>query len=189
MGRAFKWTRQIVDRLTMALNVAGTLLIVALMILINSDVIGRGLFEAPISGVPEMVSMSIVAIVFLQVAQAFRMGRFTRTDAVLNALSKRAPRAKAALELAFCLAGFGIISVLLYASYPLFIKSWDRGTYVGTVGDFIAPVWPVKLVILIGCMALLLQLAMATISAAIAMWHAGDDNGGPIVQESVHDAL
>ncbi len=189
MGRAFQWTRRIVDRLTMALNVAGTFLIVALMILINSDVIGRGVLGSPISGVPEMVSMSIVAIVFLQVAQAFRMGRFTRTDAVLNALSKRAPRVKAALELIFCLAGFGIISVLLYASYPLFIKAWDRDTYVGTVGDFIAPVWPVKLIILIGCAALLMQLAMATISAFITMWRAGGDDAESIVQESAHDAV
>ena len=65
--------QRIIDRITMGLNVLGTLLIVALMILINSDVIGRQVFLSPISGVPEMVSLSIVAIVFLQVGQAFRM--------------------------------------------------------------------------------------------------------------------
>ena len=161
---------QAIDRLTMAFNVIGTLLIVALMLLINADVIGRGVFLSPISGVPEIVSMSIVAIVFLQVAQAFRMGRFTRTDALLNALENRLPRARAALELLFCGAGLFIIVALLNASYPLFVKAYDRGTFVGTVGDFIAPIWPVKLVIVVGCVMLALQLALAFIRAASALW-------------------
>ena len=76
--------RKIIDWLTNFLNVIGTLLIVALMILVNADVIGRVFFSAPVSGVPELVSMSIVAIVFLQVAQAFRMKRLTRTEVVID---------------------------------------------------------------------------------------------------------
>ncbi len=166
----FKTAERLIDRVTMALNVIGTLLILALMVLINADVIGRGIFLSPISGVPELVSLSIVAIVFLQVAQAFRMGRFTRTDALINALERWAPRARAGLEFLFCAAGLFIIWVLYSASYPLFVKSWDRNTFVGTVGDFIAPVWPVKLVLLIGCAALFLQLLMAAIRAAAGVW-------------------
>ncbi|WP_136659968.1 TRAP transporter small permease subunit [Nitratireductor sp. XY-223] len=169
MPRFLQQVQAVIDRLTMALNVLGTLLILALMVLINSDVIGRGVFLSPVSGVPELVSMSIVAIVFLQVGQAFRMGRFTRTDALINVLEKRAPRIRAGLELVYSAAGFFIIGALLNASYPLFIKAWDRNTFVGTVGDFIAPIWPVKLVILIGCAALILQLAMSAIRSAIEM--------------------
>jgi TRAP-type C4-dicarboxylate transport system permease small subunit len=185
MRNAFKIAERLIDRLTMALNVIGTLLILALMVLINSDVIGRGVFLSPISGVPEIVSMSIVAIVFLQVAQAFRMGRFTRTDALINALQKRAPRARAALELVFCTTGLFIVWVLLSASYPLFIKAFDRDTFVGTVGDFIAPIWPVKLVILVGCTALVLQLAMSAIRAAAGLW----TGAGMLDAEGGHDAL
>ncbi len=150
----------IINRITVALNVLGTLLIVALMVLICVDVIGRGLFSTPISGVPEMVSLSIVAIVFLQAPEAFRMGRFTRSEALLNFLERKSLRARAVLETVFAGAGLGIIMVLLYASTPFFIKSWHRGTFVGTVGDFIAPVWPVKLVILVGCIALIAQLGL-----------------------------
>jgi len=181
----FKTAERLIDGLTMTLNVIGTLLIVALMVLINSDVIGRGVFLSPISGVPEIVSMSIVAIVFLQVAQAFRMGRFTRTDALINILERRAPRLRAALELVFCGAGLFIIWALFAASRPLFVQAYERGTFVGTVGDFIAPTWPVKLIVLIGCAALLLQLAMAFIRAATALW-----TGKPLVAaEDGHDAV
>lgn len=185
MRNAFKSLERLIDRLTMAFNVIGTLLILALMVLINADVIGRSVFLVPISGVPEIVSMSIVAIVFLQVAQAFRMGRFTRTDALLNALEKRVPRVRSALELTFCAAGLFIIGVLLSASYPLFVKAYDRATYVGTVGDFIAPIWPVKLIIIIGCTMLILQLAMSAVRAAASLWSGGGFDTG----EGGHDAV
>ena len=79
-------------------------------------------------------------------------------------------RIRALLELVYCTAGFFVIAALLNASYPLFIKAWDRNTFVGTVGDFIAPIWPVKLIILVGCVALLMQLAMAGIRAAFGIW-------------------
>ena len=170
MPALFETVQRIIDRVTMGLNVLGTLLIVALMVLINADIIGREVFLSPVSGVPEMVSLSIVAIVFLQVGQAFRMGRFTRTDAVINALERSVPRIRALLEFIYCAAGFFVIAVLLNASYPLFTKAWDRNTFVGTVGDFIAPIWPVKLVILVGCSALLLQLAMSALRAAFGVW-------------------
>ena len=60
--------RQLIDGITLALNVIGTAGIFLLMLLINADVLGRSLFDRPISGVPEIVSLSIVAIVFLQIA-------------------------------------------------------------------------------------------------------------------------
>lgn len=146
----------------MGLNVIGTLLIVAIMVLVNADVIGRGAFGLPISGVPEMVSLSIVAIVFLQVAQTFRMGRLTRSDAVLNMVRSRSKRFRAAVELLFCLAAAGIMVQLLHASWPLFLKSWKRNTFEGTIGDFTVPIWPVKLIILIGCTVLIVQLLLSS---------------------------
>ena len=165
----FLTIRRFVDGLTTALNVVGTLLIFAIMVLVNTDVIGRSVFNAPVSGVPEMVSLSIVAIVFLQIAQAFRKGRLTRTDAIPNAIKSRAPRLHAVLELVFAIAAIALIWQLLSASQPLFMKAWVRGTFEGTIGDFIAPVWPVKLVILIGCTALIVQLVLFAMTAAFRL--------------------
>ncbi|MFT4795319.1 MAG: TRAP-type mannitol/chloroaromatic compound transport system permease small subunit [Paracoccaceae bacterium] len=160
LPRWFLGLRRMVDAMTMLLNVLGTMLIVAVMVLVNADVIGRVVFNSPVSGVPEIVSMSIVAIVFLQVAQAFRLGRLTRTEAVLDFIEKRAPRLRFLLELVFSLAAIALIWQLFWASQPLFLKAWVRGTYEGTVGDFTAPIWPVKLIILIGCAALFVQLLL-----------------------------
>ena len=165
----FLHIRRVVDALTAGLNVVGTLLILGLMVLVNMDVIGRGVFNAPVSGVPEMVSMSIVAIVFLQVAQTFRRGRLTRSDAVLGFVGKYSPRARHALDLVFSVAAILLIWQVLSASTPLFVKAWVRGTYEGTIGDFTAPVWPVKLIILIGCAALLVQLVLFGVAALLRL--------------------
>jgi len=171
-GKLPGWLQAIrrgVDAVTAGLNVVGTLLIVAIMLLVNTDVIGRAVFNDPVSGVPEMVSMSIVAIVFLQIAQTFRMGRLTRTSAVLDFVKVRSVRAHAGFELIFAIAAIAVIWQLLAASGPLFVKAWVRGTFRGTIGDFIAPIWPVKLVILIGCTALIVQLALFAAAAAFRL--------------------
>ena len=167
--------RRFIDLITTGLNVVGTLLIIGIMVLVNADVIGRGAFNLPISGVPEMVSMSIVAIVFLQVAQAFRMGRLTRTEALLGLLQKHHPKMRALAELIFCMGAIAIMVQLLTASWPLFVKSWVRNTFEGTIGDFTAPIWPVKLVILIGCVALLVQIAASGVSAMVQLFDLGDE--------------
>jgi len=161
--------RRVVNGVTTGLNVLGTLLIVLVMLLVNADVIGRGLFNSPVSGVPEIVSMSIVVIVFLQIAQTFAKGRLTRTDAVPGFIAKRAPRLRIGMDLVFALAAAALVWQLLAASGPLFKKAWVRNTFEGTIGDFTAPVWPVKLIILIGCAALLVQILMFAMSAFLRL--------------------
>lgn len=145
------------DSLTQVANVAGSALIVGLVLLIGADVLGRNLLAAPISGVPEMVKLSIVAIVFLQAPQALKAGRMTRSDALIDRINGRAPRFGGALETLFDLAAILVVGAIIYATWPIFVKSWTRGDFVGAAGDFTAPTWPVKLMILIGAALLLLQ--------------------------------
>lgn len=147
------------DRLTQVANICGSLLITALVLLISADVLGRNLFNAPISGVPELVTLSIVAIVFLQSPQALKSGRMTRSDALIGFLYSRAPKVAALLETIFDLLAIAIVGVILYATCPIFLRAWERSEFIGAVGDFTAPVWPVKILILIGGALLALQFA------------------------------
>lgn len=148
---------RLLDWVTQALNVIGSVLILLLMALVGFDVAGRNLFGSPLSGVPEMVTLSIVAIVFLQIPQALRAGRFTRSDAVIGWLRRASPAIGRLFETLFDLISIGVISVIFYATWPLFVRSWTRGDYIGAVGDFTAPTWPVKATILIGSAVLVLQ--------------------------------
>ena len=156
----------VLDWITQLFNVAGTVLIVGLMVLIGADVFGRQAFNSPISGVPEMVSLSIVAIVFLQVPQALRSGRFTRSDALLKLIWKKHPKIALAMELVFDAIAIAILGALVYAAWPLFVKDWQRDTFVGAVGDFTAPVWPVKLILIVGTALLIAQFAARLIKLA-----------------------
>ncbi len=148
---------RLLDWLTQVANICGSVLILGLMLLIGADVFSRNVFNAPISGVPEMVTLSIVAIVFLQAPQALKAGRITRSDALINFLSSRAPRTEKVLESIYDLLGFGVVAAIMYATYPILIKSWQRDDFIGAVGDFTAPTWPVKAMILLGCALLACQ--------------------------------
>lgn len=153
------WPLRLLDHLTQACNVVGSLLIFALMVLIAADVIGREAAGLPISGVPEMVALSIVAIVFLQAPQALKAGKLTRSSALADWLTPRAPGATRLVESLFDLAGITVMSVILYASWPLFARAWSRNDFIGAVGDFTAPTWPVKAMILLGSALLIAQFA------------------------------
>lgn len=142
---------------TQGANILGTLLIVGLVVIICTDVLGRNLFDAPLSGVPEMISLSIVAIVFLQVPQALRAGRLTRSDGLIDSLHRSRPRLASGMELLFDLLGCLVVSAIIYAHWPILIKSITRNEYVGAVGNFTMPTWPAKLMILIGATLLALQ--------------------------------
>jgi TRAP-type C4-dicarboxylate transport system permease small subunit len=155
-GGAVRWFGRFVS----ALNAVGTVGILGLMVLINTDIAGRALFGAPISGVPEMVSLSIVGIVFLQLPHTLRVGRVTRSDALMRVLQRRAPRLLEWLEVVYNLIGAALVAVLFHASLPLFVRAWTDNVFEGAEGDFTAPVWPVKLIILIGTAALATQFAI-----------------------------
>lgn len=145
------------DRVTLASNVVGSLLILGLVALITADVAGRNFFGAPISGVPEMVSLSIVAIVFLQAPQALKSGRMTRSDGVIDILHARFPALARTMETFFDLTGIAVLAAILYAHWPMMIRSWVRNDFVGAVGDFTAPTWPIKGMLALGCILLALQ--------------------------------
>jgi TRAP-type mannitol/chloroaromatic compound transport system permease small subunit len=150
-GIARDWGRWLsFETLVSGLNSIGTLWIFALMIVINLDVIGRTAFNSPLPGVLELVRLSIVGIVFIQLSHTLRAGRITRADNLLRLLQKRWPRIGYGLQAAFGLAGAALFTVLFHASYPFLLRSWASGEYAGIEGYITYPVWPVRLIILVG---------------------------------------
>ena len=145
------------DRCLAGLNSLGSLWIFSLTLLINADAFGRKLFSSPINGVNEMIEFSIVGIVFLQLGDATRHGRLTRSDGLFKYIQRRYPAIGRIQGALFDLLGALFMSLILYGSWPMFVESVERDFYIGVEGLFTAPVWPVKLIILIGCLVTLLQ--------------------------------
>ncbi len=153
-----------------ALNSIGTLWIFTLMIVISIDVIGRTVFNSPLPGVLELVRLSIVGIVFIQLGHTLRAGRITRADNLIHLLQRRLPRLGFGLQALFELAGTGIFVVLFQASLPLFIRSWTSGEYAGIEGYITYPIWPVRLIILIGSFCAGLQFLLFAVRDLAAAW-------------------
>jgi len=157
----FRGRRRIIyDSITSVMNSIGTAWVFALLVIINLDIGGRAIFNHPIRGVPEIVALSIVACVFLQVAHTLKVGRLTRSEILLNWLAKKKPGLGHFLNGLYHAIGAILMIIMFNASLPLFKKAWRLDVYVGAEGDFMAPVWPVKLIILIGCMAAAIQFLL-----------------------------
>lgn len=162
VDRAFGWICGV-------LNAAGTVLIAFIMVVINADVLGRFLFNRPITGVTEMVIMSIAAIVFLQFADTLRAGRMIQADTLLRVLEPRAPRAYHALQAFFHVVGAVTFGVILYATVPFLQRAWASGDAYGNPLVFSLPKWPVRVIMIIGCTAMLLQFLLLAWRHARAM--------------------
>ncbi len=159
------------------LNAVGTVWIFALMVLINADVFGRFLFASPVRGVPELVEMSIVGIVFLQLAHTLRVGRVTRSEAFFERLARRLPRLGHALGALYNLTGAALFAFILWGSVPRMIRAWTDGHYVGNQGIFTAPVWPIKAIIVVGSAALIAQFLLL---AWRELRQVAQRDGGPV---------
>ncbi len=139
------------------LNSIGTAWIFVLLIIINIDIGGRAIFNQPLQGANEIVSMTIVACVFLQLAHTLKVGRLTRSDILMSLVDVRFPRTAHLVEAVYNLIGAVLMAILLWASLPLFTKAWQIDEFVGSQGGFMAPLWPIKLIILIGVLNAAIQ--------------------------------
>ncbi len=156
-------------RVTGVMNAIGTTWIIVLMLLIDADVLGRDVFGTPVRGVTEIVAMSIVGIVFLQLADTLHAGKFTRAEVLLAYLQRRHRRLARALQGVYHLVGATLLAVICWASWGPLVEAIKIGEYVGAMGDFVAPMWPVRLIIVLGsaCAALtFLFLARADFKSA-----------------------
>jgi len=143
------------SRFVSGLNSVGGVLIFGLVIIINIDIFSRFLFNAPIDGVTELVELSIVAIVFLQLGDAVRNGRLTRSDGLYNKIKEKKPRLGHVLGAFYDLAGAAFFMTLIAGSVPRFIDAWEHNYYSGNKGIVVIPIWPVRLIIVIGAVTVI----------------------------------
>jgi C4-dicarboxylate transporter DctM subunit len=137
-------------KLSSSMNGLGTLWVFGLTFLILADVVGRTLFNHPVRGVAEIVAMSITGCVFLQLAHTLRQGRLTRADVLIGWLDRNNPGIGRSFHLVFGLTGAIALALVCYGTLPSLISAWNTSEFVGVQGGFMAPVWPLKLVIVFG---------------------------------------
>ena len=149
-------------RLIGVMNAAGTVWILGLMVLINADIFGRGALNAPIARPPAQVSLSIVGIVFLQLAHTLRSGSMTRSDVLLNVLQRRAPRLRFGLLALFHLAGGLLMFLIAWKYWPSVSQAWQHPerNFMGNPGFFTIPLWPLYILVFLGIVATAIQFVL-----------------------------
>lgn len=143
--------------LTVALSICGTILIVVMSVLVNADVLGRGLFNHPVPGVTEFLGLSIVSVVFLQIANTAREDRHISNDLIMSAVAKWRPRLAIYFYALFQLIGAILFVLVVWFVVPNFVENYQGGYYQGTSGYIEIPVWPFVGTVVLGAAAAAVQ--------------------------------
>ena len=148
---------------TSLMNTLGAVCVLVMMVIVNIDVFGRWLFNAPLIGTLELTEMGVVAVVYLTVAHAVAGKRLTRSDALLGFLERRGIwRLEMSLRIVFNLAGAVVFALIAYGQAPRIVDAWSRGYFKGNVGIFTAPTWPLESILFLGVVAACLQFLVLT---------------------------
>jgi hypothetical protein len=60
----------------------------------------------------------------------------------------------------YSVLGMALFIALLFASRTLFVRAWVNNDYVGVEGYVTYPEWPVRLIILVGCVGCIIEYAI-----------------------------
>jgi len=75
MNSALDRLIQVAERIAIVANATGTLVVLALVVVVNYDVVAREWFNQPFHGAVELVQFSMILIVFLQLPDVVRVNR------------------------------------------------------------------------------------------------------------------
>ncbi len=145
------------SRLIVGMNALGSVCILLLILLVTTDAMSRSFLARPIAGVTEMVQLSIIGIVFLQLADAIRTGRLTRADSLLTLVRGWKRRVADGMEAFFFLLGALYMALGLWGSVGLLKEAFERKSFLGNEGVFTVIVWPIKAIVVLGLTVCLLQ--------------------------------
>jgi len=145
---------------------ASALLIVSLVAIICLDVFSRAVLSEPLRGVTELVSLSIPAIVFLALGYLFVENKLIRADMLLQALAKRSVATADLLQFVFYSIGTLVMLSIALPAIKAFKYALVTNEFLGVEGEFTVPLWPSKLIILLGSLLLTALCANAAFADA-----------------------
>ncbi|MFN3657716.1 MAG: TRAP transporter small permease subunit [Pseudolabrys sp.] len=148
-------------RVVRALLAAAAVIIFLLGFLVCADVIGRAVFNSPVKGTPEMVSMSIVIICFLLAGYAVQSGSMIYTDAVVGLFGARG---RAFAQLLSAVLGILFFAIIFWGSYEPTLHAIASGEYEGE-GALRVPVWPARTVVIAGALLVIASYALIGVGA------------------------
>lgn len=136
----------LIDWITKALLVVAAVLGFLLAFVVVADVAGRVLFNSPLKGTPEMVSISIVMICFLQAGYAIRSGGMINVDFLVTRFPARVQSFIMALG---CVLGIAFFALVCWGSIDPAVHAWQSNEFEGE-GALRVPAWPARFIVVLG---------------------------------------
>ncbi len=134
------------NRLVYGLLAIAALITFALSFLVVADIIGRVVFNSPVKGTPEIVSMSIVIICFLLAGYSVQSGSMIKADILVAKLGAKGTLVTTIIT---AVLGIGFFFLIGWGSFEPLAHAWSSGEYEGE-GALRVPAWPARLVIMLG---------------------------------------
>jgi TRAP-type C4-dicarboxylate transport system permease small subunit len=128
------------DKISKFLMVAAAAWAFGLTFLILADIIGRGAFNQPVQGTAEIVTASIVIIVFLQAGYAIRSRSMLRAEFLVIRFPKSVQRVLLAIGY---LLGMAFFLMIITGGWDESILSWVENEFEGE-GALRVPAWPAR---------------------------------------------
>ncbi|WP_135468726.1 TRAP transporter small permease subunit [Crenalkalicoccus roseus] len=146
------------DRALLAVETAcaalAGLVIFVLMFAGVLEIIGRGVFNAPIYGHLDMVELTMISYTVLCVSYCWRKAAHVRMDLLLRRLSGRGRWVAELLATGLALY---FVTLILPGTWQYFLNAWQIGDSTMNTG---LPTWPSKLAVPVGLGVLWLRLAL-----------------------------
>lgn len=141
-----KFLVKLLHGLMASLNVIGAIWVLLIMLLITVDVVGRAFFNSPLFGVPEIVKISVVGLVWCQMAHTLKIGAHLRSTILLD----RMPRAtRRVIEIVSCILGVITFALIVYSGWDTMLEAWRIGEFEGEEPVRV-PTSPIRTLVLIG---------------------------------------
>ena len=126
--------------------------LLAMMFITDADVAGRFFFGSPIRGSIELTETLMVAVVFFAIAHTQAQKAHISMEILV---SKLRPKPQTILSIVALLIALGIFSLITWRVGVNAYKSVLIGEFI--FGGIQFPIWPAKIVLVLGCGLLCLQ--------------------------------
>ncbi len=154
------WPERIVELFAKWLNILSAVWLGSVVILIFCDVIGREVFSAPIHGTNEIVSNSVLSVLFLMLPRSILTDGSLRTTILYGKVGARGKSLIDAASYSMALILFAVIGI---GSWPNMIEGWAIGEQEGS-GIVNIPVYPIRTLVVFVC-------AVGVAVALVMIWH------------------
>jgi TRAP-type C4-dicarboxylate transport system permease small subunit len=147
-----------VHRIGRLLNALSASWMFLLAFVVLADVVGRGVFNAPLVGTPEIIANSVVAVTFLQLPYAISAGGMIHTPIVLGALP---PALRRFQETLIMLSGCVVFAALAYASVEPMMRAYRTWEYFGEGALRVPTVYTRAIIVVMSGLAMASYLLLA----------------------------